>query len=70
MALVCEEFGLGLPTAAAAFAAQHPAVVSVLVGLRTSEQVHDLVARRRRTVPDDLWTALTERGLLDPEVLS
>jgi D-threo-aldose 1-dehydrogenase len=69
MAVVCEDFGVDLPTAAAAFAGRHPAVVSVVVGLRTSEQVRDLVARWRRTVPDDLWTALVDQGLLDAGVV-
>ncbi len=69
IALVCEDFGVDLPTAAAAFARHHPAVVSVVVGLRTSGQVRDLVARWRRTVPDDLWTALVDQGLLDAGVV-
>jgi len=70
LALVCERFGLDLPTVAVAFAGRHPAVVSVVVGLRTAEQVGDLVARSRRVVPDELWTELAEQGLLDSEVMS
>jgi D-threo-aldose 1-dehydrogenase len=68
ISLVCEQFGVDLPTAAAAFAGRHPAVVSVVVGLRTPGQVHDLVARWERTVPAELWAALTERGLLPAEL--
>jgi D-threo-aldose 1-dehydrogenase len=70
MALVCEQFGVDLPTAAAAFARRHPAVQSVVVGLRTSGQVLDLVARWQRSVPDELWTALTDHGLLTSTVVS
>jgi len=70
IALVCERFGLDLPTVAVAFAGRHPAVVSLVVGLRTADQVADLVARRRRTVPDELWAELAEQGLLDAEVMS
>jgi aryl-alcohol dehydrogenase-like predicted oxidoreductase len=68
IAVVCEEFGVDLPTAAAAFARHHPAVASVVVGLRTPAQVTDLVNRWRRVVPDGLWTALHEQGLLTDEV--
>jgi len=66
IALVCERFGVDLPTAALAFAGRHPAVVSVAVGLRTPRQVADLAARYRRPVPEELWTALADEGLLDP----
>ncbi len=64
LALVCEQFGVDLPTAAVAFAGRHPAVVSVVVGLRTPQQVDDLMERWRRTVPDALWNTLTEDGLV------
>ena len=71
MALTCEQFGVDLPTVAAAFARRHAAVTSVVVGLRTAGQVRDLMARWQRPVPEELWTALTQQGLLpgapDPE---
>ena len=70
MAVVCEEFGVDLPTAAAAFARRHPAVVSVVVGLRTPDQVRELVTRWERTVPDGLWAALTDQGLVGPTTVS
>ncbi len=65
---VCEEFGVDLPTAALAFAGRHPAVTSVVVGLQTPDQVRELVARWGRTVPDGLWSALSEEGLMVPFV--
>jgi aryl-alcohol dehydrogenase-like predicted oxidoreductase len=64
IAAVCSRFGVDLPTAATAFAHRHPAVVSVVVGLRTPDQVHDLAARWPRPVPDAMWTALEEEHLL------
>jgi D-threo-aldose 1-dehydrogenase len=67
IALVCDQFGVDLPSAAAAFAGHHPAVVSVVVGLRTPVHVHELIARWRRRVPEALWSALTEEGLLQAE---
>lgn len=62
---VCEHFGVDLPTAAIAFADNHAAVTSVVVGLRSPTQVHELVERWERTVPEGLWDALIEQGLLD-----
>ncbi|ANJ26023.1 aldo/keto reductase [Agromyces aureus] len=64
IAEVCEEFGATLPEAALAFALRHPAVVSVVVGMRTAEQVDQTLERVEATVPDELWSALVERGLL------
>jgi aryl-alcohol dehydrogenase-like predicted oxidoreductase len=68
IALVCEQFGVDLPTLATAFARRHPAVVSVVVGLRTPAQVLDLVARWATVVPEELWPALEEEGLLTADV--
>ncbi|MFF2371345.1 aldo/keto reductase [Agromyces sp. NPDC058110] len=61
---ICEEFGVSLPEAALAFALRHPSVVSVVVGMRTAEQVEQTLERRAVDVPDALWAALVERGLL------
>ena len=66
VARLCGEFGVDVPTAALAFARRHPAVASVVVGLRTPSEVRDLVARWRRTVSDGLWTALSDFGLIAP----
>ncbi|RNM12984.1 aldo/keto reductase [Nocardioides pocheonensis] len=60
IARVCEELGVDLPTAAVAFARRHPAVTSVVVGLRTPAEVHELVGRAESPVPEELWTALEE----------
>lgn len=70
VACVCARFGLDLATAATAFASRHPAVVSVVVGLRSPVQVRELGARWATTVPDDLWPALVAEGLLDDGVLA
>jgi D-threo-aldose 1-dehydrogenase len=66
IARVCEQFGVDLPTAAVSFAGRHPAVVRVVVGLRTPAHVRDLVARWERPVPEGLWAALGEQGLVAP----
>ena len=62
VARVCEQLGVDLPTAALAFARRHPAVTSVVVGLRTPAEVQQLVGRSEQPVPDELWAALEELG--------
>ncbi|KQO95702.1 aldo/keto reductase [Leifsonia sp. Leaf264] len=61
---VCEEFGITLPEAAIAYPLRHPAVVSVVVGTRTAEQVLGTVERYEHEIPAEFWTALDERGLV------
>jgi D-threo-aldose 1-dehydrogenase len=66
MARVCEQFAVDLPTAAVAFAGRHPGVTSVVVGVRTAAHVRELVARWQHPVPDGLWVALSDQGLISP----
>ncbi|MGK9146051.1 aldo/keto reductase [Plantibacter flavus] len=61
---VCEEFGVQLPDVAIAYPLRHPAVVSVVVGMRTADQVRGTMERVNREIPEALWTALDERGLV------
>lgn len=65
LARTAEEFGTDLPTAAVHFAARHPAIVSVLLGASSPEQVRVNAQRAAAPVNDSLWDALAERGLLD-----
>jgi D-threo-aldose 1-dehydrogenase len=58
MADVCERWGVTLPDAAVQFPLQHPAVVSVVAGLRDVAQVDQLVARHGATVPAEVWAEL------------
>ena len=59
----CEEFGITLPEAAIAYPLRHPAVVSVVVGMRTSDQVVGTAERYAARIPRDFWRVLSERGL-------
>ena len=61
---VCEEFGITLPDAALAYPLRHPAVVSVVVGMRTAEHVESAAERAATPIPDGFWRALSERGLV------
>lgn len=64
LAEACRELGVELPAAALQFSARHPAVVSVVVGADTPEQIRQNVERMRTAVPEELWQLLADRGLL------
>lgn len=64
MADVCERHGVTLPDAAVQFPLRHPAVASVVAGLRDRTEVGELSARRAAAVPAAAWAELDE--LLTP----
>lgn len=64
---VCAEFGVALEAAALRFPLAHPAVVNVLAGMRSPQQVLANANWMGCPVPDDLWTALRHRGLIHAE---
>ena len=70
IAEVCEAHGVTLPDAAVQYTLQHPAVVSVVVGLRTVDQVESAIARVTTDIPPALWRDLADtrlvRSPLDP----
>ncbi len=61
---VCTEFGTTLPAAALAFPLGHPSVVNVTVGMQTPELVRQNVDLYEAGVPDELWPALKDEGLI------
>jgi D-threo-aldose 1-dehydrogenase len=66
VAAVCDRHGVPLPQAALAFAAAHPAVVSVLVGAGTAEEMRrNAELFRAGPPPAALWRDLVDAGLLD-----
>ncbi|MYS20424.1 D-threo-aldose 1-dehydrogenase [Streptomyces sp. DvalAA-14] len=68
MAQVCAEYGVPLRAAALRFPFAHPAVVSAVVGAAGPDEMRDNAAMFDYDIPDDLWHALVERGLLDDDV--
>lgn len=68
IAEVCERHGVTLPEAAIQFALGHPAVVSVVIGSRTAEQMNANAAYFSASIPADLWNELKALNLIDPEV--
>jgi len=65
---VCLHHGVTLRAAAVRFPLGHPAVASVLVGVRSPYEIRDAVEQRRVPIPAELWSELRERGLLPADV--
>lgn len=61
----CLAHGVSLMAAALQFPLLHPAVVSVIPGAVTADQVRQNAASIARPVPDELWSSLTKQGLID-----
>jgi len=61
----CAGHQVPLEAAALQFPLAHPAVASVLSGMRSAEQVRANVAWFERAIPAELWADLRRRGLLD-----
>ena len=60
---VCARHGVSLPAAAIQYPLRHPAVVSVVTGMRTADHVSSTVARYRAEIPAALWDELDSTGL-------
>ena len=62
----CARFAVPVTAASLQFPLAHPAVVSVVAGAQSPEQVRANVADVERPIPADFWAALAREGLLDP----
>lgn len=67
LAATCAEFDVPLEAAALAFPLAHPAVASVLVGMRSPKQVRSNADWARNPPPNELWQALRARRLIHPD---
>ena len=65
---ICASQNVDVGAAALQFVLAHPAVVAVVAGLRSKDEVLSAVTRLQARLPDTLWDALREDGLLLPEV--
>jgi D-threo-aldose 1-dehydrogenase len=63
----CADLKVPLEAAALSFPLAHPAVVSVLAGMRSPEQVLANADWARRPLPAELWPLLRARGLIHPD---
>ncbi|MDR6611802.1 aldo/keto reductase [Leifsonia sp. 1010] len=59
----CRDHGVSLPAAAIQYPLRHPAVVSVVTGMRTEDHVRSTVERYRADIPEALWEELDAAGL-------
>jgi D-threo-aldose 1-dehydrogenase len=61
---VCELHGVSLPEAALAFPLLHPAVTSIVVGIRNGQQAEQTLERFSTRIPAALWLELEDEGLI------
>lgn len=65
IAEVCRRHDVPLPAAALQFPFGHPALASVVAGLRSAAEVNQAVAWLRHPIPQDLWRELRHEELID-----
>jgi D-threo-aldose 1-dehydrogenase len=64
---VCARFNVPLKAAAVQFVLAHPAVASVVAGVRAASRLDEYPELMRASIPNDLWTALREAKLIPGE---
>jgi D-threo-aldose 1-dehydrogenase len=65
---ICERHRVALPAAALQFPLAHPAVASVVTGMRSDAEVAANVAHMAAPIPPDFWRELVDAKLIDPGV--
>ena len=60
----CNEYGVPLPAAALQFPLAHPAVASVIPGLRSPAELADTLSWTGHAIPPAFWAALKDGGLV------
>ena len=65
---VCDRYDVPIGAAAIQFPLRHPAVSSVLLGMRSPAEVSANVAMSNRPIPDQLWDELIDEGLVDEQL--
>ncbi|MBD8873025.1 aldo/keto reductase [Rhodanobacter sp. DHB23] len=67
---VCGQFGASVGAAALQFPLGHPAVATVVCGLRSNAEVDSAVQRLHAPLPPALWTELRQTGLLVADAIT
>ncbi len=67
MEAMCIRHGITLQAAALQFPLGHPAVTSVIPGMRSVTELEANLAHISMDVPGEFWTELKDRELIDPE---
>jgi D-threo-aldose 1-dehydrogenase len=65
---VCDRYDVPLAAAAMQFPLAHPAIATVLVGVRSAAELEENVRNFSRPIPRDLWAELRAEGHLPEEV--
>jgi D-threo-aldose 1-dehydrogenase len=67
---ICTSHGVSLPAAALQYPLRHPAVVSVLPGIRSREQALTCIRAIQEKIPEAFWRELVAAGqIVDPKSL-
>jgi len=61
---VCERFGVSLKAAALQFILAHPAIVSVIPGSRSPEEVEENFSLATQVIPHQLWEEMKQHRLI------
>jgi D-threo-aldose 1-dehydrogenase len=61
---ICGRHGVPLPAAALQFPMAHPAVASVVTGMRSAREVTENIAHCRAPIPEAFWQELKHEGLI------
>jgi D-threo-aldose 1-dehydrogenase len=64
LARTCESHGVPLKAAALQFPFRHPAVTSVLTGVRSTVELDDNASLLQLPIPEAMWHELYSSGLL------
>jgi D-threo-aldose 1-dehydrogenase len=64
---VCDRFGVPIKGAALQFPLGHPAVVSVLTGVRSVAELEENVRLFQQPIPGEFWDELKREGLMAEE---
>ncbi len=64
MKAIAQAHQIDLPAAALQFAMAHPAVVSVIPGMRSPKELFDNLQWAEQQIPDGFWSDLKNNGLL------
>ena len=63
---VCLSHGVTLAAAALRLPSMHPAIASIVLGMRDADEVARNLVLARQSIPDGLWRDLKAEGLLHP----
>lgn len=66
LAAICSRHGVALRTAAIQFPLAHPAVASLIAGVRQIPHLDEYPLAMREPIPVDLWAELRSEGLVHP----